>query len=517
MDQADATSSICNVPQLAKNKWVSVCSESCCDELKFDWPQASGEAVQVVSSRSGKKFQSISSLNAIAEESTRAQTTTIRLDLKETYQPVLGWGGAFTDSTAINTYNLNKSLSSRLIESYFGENGLQYNFGRVPIAGSDFSTRKYTYAETSGDFQLENWSLAAEDIDYKIPMIKEASQLCSSRGTELKLIASPWSAPAWMKTSNSLIRGSLIDDDKHYAAYTNYLLKFYRAYREKGIKFWGATIQNEAFSAFLPFYYFNSMTYTPSQMINFVVNHLGPALEAEGMGKDKFKLIVGDDSLGLVEPLSTRVLSDEQTQRYISGLAFHWYTSGNIVSYNRLNTLHDKVKDKIEFMMMSEACTGSMPLSKHVDLGSWDRGEAYALDIIEDMLRHTGAWIDWNMALDQQGGPNWSGNFVDSPIIVDKANNQFFKQPMYYALAHFSRFFKPGSVRIGSRVEAGGGSLSVVAVKIASTGHVVTNILNRSERPVKVNVQLGATYERQRQSIPVEIEGKSINSIILKL
>lgn len=514
-NNVDNISSSCNtVRQLAKNKWVCVCTEDSRDELKFDWPQVTGQAVQVVTSRSGKLFQVKSLTSTPVDRNEISSPAKVLLKLDELHQSVLGWGGAFTDAAAINTYKLSKNLSTKLIGSYFGDSGLQYNFGRVPIAGSDFSTRKYSYAETKDDFQLGSWALAPEDTEFKIPMIREAREMCTSRGVQLKLVASPWSAPAWMKTSANLVRGSLKDENKYYAAYTEYLLKFYRAYREKGIEFWGGTIQNEAIAAFMPFYYFNSMSYTPSQMTKFLVNFLGPALEAEGMGKDKFKLILGDDSLGFVEPLTTRVLSDERTHKYISGLAFHWYTSGWLMSYDRLNKLYEKVKDNIEFVIMSEACTGSIPMSRHVDLGNWDRGEAYAMDIIQDMLRHIGAWIDWNMALDPQGGPNWSGNFVDSPIIVDEASNQFFKQPMYYVLAHFSRFLKPGSIRIGSRVE-NEHNLDVLAVKNTETGHVIVNILNRSNKEVKVNVEIdGSGY---KQSVLATIESRSINSIVAKL
>lgn len=508
------TSNCTNLEQIARDKWVCVCTENSCDELEFDWPKDAGQAVQVVSSQSGKQF-SASNLDETSIDLEQVSRVKVSLNLSELHQSVLGWGGAFTDSAAINAYDLSENLTRKLIESYYGHGGLQYNFGRVPIGGSDFSTRKYTYDENKGDFELKGWSLAPEDTQFKIPMIQEARRLCESRGVQLKLFGSPWSAPTWMKTSGSVVRGSLIEDKKYYAAYANYLIKFYRTYRKYGIEFWGGTIQNEPVAAFLPFYWFNSMNWTPRQMSNFVANYLGPALEAEGMGKDKFKLIVGDDSLGFVEPLVTRVLANEAAQQYISGVAFHWYTSGSILSYDRLNSLYDQVKDKIEFMMMSEGCIGSSPFRKKVDLGSWDRGEAYALDIIEDMLRHTSAWIDWNLALDPNGGPNWSKNFVDSPIIVDKSRNLFYKQPMYYVLAHFSRFFKPGSIRVGSKVD-GREDLDVVAVQNDETGHLVANILNRSDKTVRVSLQIEGP-EREQSELAVTIEGKSMNSIILKL
>lgn len=533
----------CNekITSIEGHKWVCVCDENHCDEFRFRWPNEAGRAVQVVSSRAGKRFR-VSSLKLTnrtsedIEEESRISRPTVLLDLDQQHQSIMGWGGAFTDSTGINVFSLTAKLSRRILESYFGEHGLQYNFGRVPLGGTDFSTRMYSYNNHSGDFGQTHWALASEDLDYKIPMIKRAQELCANRGVHLKLLASPWSAPAWMKTSQSLVRGSLKDDERIYQSYVEYLLKFYRAYRENGIEFWGATVQNEPFAATLPLYSFNSMSFSDHQMIKLIGEYLGPALEAEGMGRDKFKLMVGDDSLGFIDEPVVHILSDPRVRRFVSGLAIHWYTSGSsLKSYERLTNVYERVKDQIEFVAMTEACNGFLPLSEKVDLGSWARGEAYAFDIIQDMLRETSAWIDWNMALSPTGGPSWANNFVDSPIIVDAKLNRFYKQPMYYVLAHFTRFFKPGSIRVSSQVKNIKESLQVLAAKSPDKSHLVVNILNRSEYDFIVDVLLdksttsssnskSKSKSKSNQSKQdshefkaVKVEAKSISSIILKL
>lgn len=469
--------------------------------------------------QSGRRFKArqlgeISTLNV-------KSTASIGVNLDDRQQEVLGWGAAFTDAATINIHSLSSKLSERLLSSYFGPNGLQYNFGRVPIGGSDFSTRAYSYADSNEpDVNLTRWSLAAEDLTYKIPTIKRATEMVEGNTTDgtnkLKLFASPWSPPKWMKTSNSFKRGHLIDRDDIYRSYANYLVKFYQSYRDHGIEFWGATIQNEPIAAYLPFYFFNSLQMSSSQTINFVTNYLGPALESFGYTKENFKLMVGDDSLGFINYQVPSVMENKLVQKYVSGLAFHWYTSGLVVPYDSLTKLVNKIKDKIEFVIMSEACQGAFLSFKHVDLGDWRRAESYANDIIEDFRRRTGAWIDWNLALDLEGGPNWSGNHVDSPIIVDKSKNEFMKQPMYYVLAHFSRFMRPGSVVVGSTVRSIR-DVSVIAAYVESTNHLVVNMLNKSNDRKRFPLEINKGDQRLYTLDGVELEPKSVSSMVINI
>ena len=508
------------------SKIICTCDKTNCDGLEFDWPSERGEARLVETTKSGRRFRSTTlnfSKDFEADES--SSISVIGVDLAREQQTIIGFGGAFTDAAAININSLSKPVRDKLLASYFGPTGLQYSFGRVPIAGSDFSTRAYSYDDANFiDYELKEWRLASEDLDHKIPVIKRALELAEDTAPKLKLFASPWSPPTWMKTSRSFERGHLIDDDRVYRAYANYLIKFYKAYRQNGIAFWGATVQNEPVAAYLPFYFFNSLQMSASETRRFVVDHLGPALEAEGFNKRNFKLMIGDDSLLFVNQM-TSLLDDFKVQKYVSGLGFHWYTSALLAPYSSLSKLTDSVKGKVDFVMMTEACNGAMTLwGKHVDLGSWDRGESYATDIIEDFRRQTNAWIDWNLALDEQGGPNWSGNFVDSPIIVNKDKDEFYKQPMYYALAHFSRFLRPNSVILASELENQNyfEKLMILAARNEETDHLIINILNTatSARKLQLKIKTNTTQggELLSQSLgPFQVEGKSINTLVLKL
>lgn len=506
-------------------KIVCVCNSKLgCGELNPQWPRTKGEAYLYESSEAGKRFD-VSNLNSgesrLPKKSDNMGEINIKVKLNMPQQSIMGWGGAFTDATGVNLKTLSPSMAENLLESYYGESGLQYNFGRVPIGGTDFSTRAYTYDDANKtDYKLSGWALATEDYHYKIPFIKRAMSLAKQTSSDgLKLFASPWSPPTWMKTNHDFARGSLIDEDKVYRSYAEYLMKFYDAYKANGINFWGATVQNEPLSSAFPFYTFNSLHYSNEQMIKFVSKYLGPALEGRGYTKENFNLMIGDDNLGLINNHVPEVMKDPEVQKYISGLAFHWYTSG-IVPYDALTEVVDAVKDKISFVLMTEACEGSQPLQKKVDLGSWSRGEAYAKDIIQDLNRRAQGWIDWNMALDPQGGPTWAKNFVDSPIIVNATSNEFYKQPMYYALGHFSRFFKPSSVVVATEVADKKWTLSndiySAAIQNDQTGHVVVNILNTSTTKKKVNILLEGNSGESSQIKAFAIDEKSLNSLILK-
>ena len=479
----------------------------------------------VQSTLSGRRFESndLTRLK-IAQQFAQTKAIHIRVDLDSERQSILGWGGAFTDSTGENLNNLPKNLSVRLIESYYGRNGLQYNFGRVPIGSTDFSSRLYSYDDSDEpDYNLTQWSLAEEDRRLKIPWIRKAMKIARGAGTDIKLFSSPWTPPTWMKTNNDFVRGHLIDDDRVYRSYTNYLMKFYDAYEKSGIHFWGATVQNEPIGAFMPYvYFFNSLQYDNEEYIKFITKYLGPALEARGWTKDKFKLMVGDDSLGFVNLQIPAIFRNPEVQKYVSGVAFHWYTSGSLVPYDYLSSMYEDTKDKVEFIMMTEACVGAQSIKK-VDLGSWNRGEAYARDIIEDLNRGVSGWIDWNMALNMQGGPSWAKNLVDSPIIVNANANEFYKQPMYYALAHFSRFFRPGSFRVVTEVKEGAfeffskPKVMAAAVVDKKTGHLVVNVLNTSREAQKINITVAGSKRLAPGLKSFTVEAKSLNSIVVKL
>lgn len=506
---------------IVDNNWsrqVCVCNESisCDDELKFEWPTKSKQTKIIRSSEQGERFHYVD-ISDYANyyqvyDHNEVKSATLRVSTSKRRQTIMGWGGAFTDAAGYHFSQLSPVLLDKILNSLFGSSGLEYNVGRVTIAGSDFSSRPYTYDDklnNEPDLELKNWSLTKEDLEYKIPFILKALELTHGN---LKLFASPWSPPTWMKDNGNIIRGHLLDSDDIYDAYARYLIKFFDAYEEKGIKFWGATIQNEPIASYNPLYFFNSLQMSADEAIRFVSKFYGPALEASNRTKSNFKLMVGDDSLGLINLQVGRVMADPSTAKYISGLAFHWYSDG-IVPYSVLDSLYESIKDKIDFVFMTEACNGDIPTDRGVKLGDWNRGEKYALDILNDLNHNTNAWIDWNMALDMSGGPNWANNFVDSPIIVDAKKGEYYKQPMYYALAHFSKLFKAGSQVIDIQLNSNHGGLTAIGVIDTYSGHLAINIINQYDEVAEVKIQIDDQYEIP----PIIVERKSITSVLTKL
>ncbi|VDL78212.1 unnamed protein product [Nippostrongylus brasiliensis] len=298
--------------------------------------------------------------------------------------------------------------------------------------GCDFSTREYSYAETPGDFALASFNLTEEDFLYKIPFIVQA-QLLS--GNKTRFFASPWSAPGWMKTNGRMKGGGRLrgdEDGPYYKAWANYFIRFFGEYHRNGVDFWGMTIQNEPEAGLDPNWGWQAMYFNARMERNFVKNLLGPALKSRSYTKN-IKLMINDDQRITLPEWADTVLNDTEAAKYVSGIAIHWYTD-KIKPASVLTTTHDRHPN--HFILGTEACTGYLPGEHKPLLGNWTRAEEYLTDIIEDLSNWVVGWTDWNLCLDMKGGPNWVGNFVDAPVIVDAAKQEYYKQPMWYAMAH---------------------------------------------------------------------------------
>lgn len=490
-----------------KGSTVCVCSAEHCDLPGSVAKQETGVAGVYESGKDGSRFLSTTiefSQVDINFTALPRSHSVIRMTPNVTYQEIIGFGGSFTDAVGSNMLRLKEPLRTKLLEAYYSEEGLNYNLGRVPIASTDFSMRVYSYADASDDFELANFSLGPEDIYLKIPFIQQAQEL--NKTDPLWLIASPWSAPAWMKTNNDMSgRGTLRGrpNSTYFKTWAQYFVKFFDAYRDHNISFWGLTPQNEPTSGFVPFYPFQTMGFTAASQRDFIKFDLGPALEAAGYGADKVKLLILDDQRVFLPYWANVVLADAEAAKYISGIAFHWYWN-HLRGAHVLTETHKRHPDK--FLLATEACEGSSSLSKNrVILGSWKRAESYALDIIQVLSHWTTGWIDWNLALDTMGGPNWAHNYVDAPIIVNVTSKEFYQQPMYYALAHFSKFLPRGSRRIESEPAR---KLDTIAF-LRPDNAIVLVILNR-----RSSLRTYTVVDEQLGNLNYSIPGNSIQTYI---
>ncbi|CAD6191920.1 unnamed protein product [Caenorhabditis auriculariae] len=481
---------------------VCVCNSTYCDEIEPLGTVQNGVVVVYRSTLDGDRLKRMSSkLRNRSKLRDFEANVTITVDARNQMQPIIGFGGAFTDAAGENLVALNDAARKKLLEAYFGRNGLEYNMGRVPIASCDFSVREYSYDDVSEDFGLKNFSLAQEDMDYKIPFIISAINLTQGN---LQLFASPWSAPGWMKTTGKMRGGGpLRNDSRVYKTYADYFVKFFEAYRSKGIQYWGLTIQNEPSTGADMDWRWQTMNFTAETMRDFLRGYLGPALKANEATRD-LKVMVLDDGRGLLPGWADTMFADPETAKYADGVAVHWY--GNLYSPAiLLSKTNEKHPDK--FLFATEACAGYAGHHGPI-MGDWFRAESYADDIITDLNNWVRGWTDWNLCLDETGGPNWVFNVVDAPIIVNRTAQEFYKQPMFYALGHFSKFFTRGSKRITVKVE---GSLAVSGTAVVlDGGQRALVLLNKASSNTSASIVDAATND----VIQLELPARSIHTVV---
>ncbi|XP_071959380.1 lysosomal acid glucosylceramidase-like [Antedon mediterranea] len=498
----------CKKKSFGKSSFVCECSSTYCDDVDQDFDTLPGQYVVYTSTKDSLRlFKNTSTL--VPDTEGKFGDLRLTIDRSVRHQTVLGFGGAFTDSATINIMNLSEPVQEHILNSYFSKSGIEYNLGRIPMASCDFSTRNYSYDDVPGDFELKNFALEMEDLTYKIPVIKRAMAVASR---DIKLFGSPWGPPYWMKTNQDMVGGAALYGEpggKYYETWALYFARFIEEYAKQDIDIWGLTGQNEPTAGEVERYPWQCLFFNASLQRDFIKMDLGPILEERGFGD--VKLMILDDQRFLLPGWVETVLNDKEAAKYVSGIGVHWYYD-DLVPATLLSQTHDLFPDY--FMLATEACEGYLPLDAAVILGSWERGEAYSKDIMEDMNNFVAGWVDWNLVLDMQGGPNWVRNFVDAPIIADFDNDTIYKQPMFYHLGHFSKFVQPDSVRIGVTTECvattGCNKFDSIAFELPDeSGRVATVVLNRNDKASDISV-----CESGVGCINANIEARSIQTFV---
>jgi len=455
-------------------------------------------------------------LTKISEFTPSENPSEIKINPDSTYQTITGFGGSFTESSAYLLNRLSKPNRDKILQAYFGEEGARYSLTRTHIASCDFSLNNYTYAPVEGDLTLENFSID-EDRDDLIPMIKEAMAI-SKEG--FKIIASPWTAPPWMKDNKSYVGGKLLPE--HYKTFALYFNKYLEAYKSEGIDIWGLTPVNEPHGNGNNW---ESMHFSPEEETDFVQNYLGPKLEAEGYGNVK---ILGYDQnrAGLKEWVDV-MFKDEASSKYFAGTAIHWYESTYDYFPEDLQYAHNKAPEK--YLIETEGCVDAeVPKwqddawywSKEATDWGWDWAPEdqkylhpkyvpvyrYARDIIGSLNNWVDGWVDWNMVLDRQGGPNWFENWCVAPVIVDPDTDEVYFTPLYYTMAHFSKYIRPEAKVID--VINSDDDLMVTAAKNPD-GTIAVVVLNQSTEAKNFNISIGD------KNTNISISPKAIQTITL--
>lgn len=393
---------------------------------RIDWTAT----IYLTAEDTGQKLANIGEASAVDLPQPSEAQQTIFVDPSKTFQTVVGIGGALTDAAAETFYKLPKEVQKEILRAYFDpQNGIGYTLGRTHIDSCDFSSESYTYQDKP-DAGLKDFSIA-HDLKYRIPFIKEA--LATAGENNLTLFASPWSPPAWMKDNNNMLLGGKLKPE-YYDAWADYYVKFIKAYAGLGVPIWGLTVQNEPMATQT----WESCTYTAEEERDFVKNHLGPALARAGLQGEK--LMIWDHNRNLIYQRAKTVLDDPAAAKFVWGVAYHWYVGDHFENVKRVHEAYPNTH-----LFFTEGCHGKFNFDQ---INDWKWGEKYGESMINDFNDGVAGWTDWNVLLDQHGGPNHVQNFCFAPIHADTTTGQLYFMNSYFYIGHFSKFVRPGARRI---------------------------------------------------------------------
>ena len=417
----------------------------------------------------------------------------ININPNEKFQTITGFGGAFTESSAYLLNRLSAGNRKKIMNAYFSEEQANYSLTRTHINSCDFSLKQYAYAMVDNDINLEHFSIEEDKKNNLIAMILEAKSI-SKEG--FNIIASPWTAPPWMKDNKTWVGGKLLPE--YNDTWALYFSKYIDAYKKEGITIWGLTVENEPHGNGNNW---ESMLFSPKEMTDFVQNYLGPKLEKDGKGD--VKILGYDQNRAGLQEWVDEMFRDEKSSKYFAGTAIHWYESTYDYFPEALQYAHNKAPNK--YLIETEGCVDSEIPKWKDDAWYWQKEATdwgwdwaseqdkhlhpkyapvnrYATDIIGCLNNWVDGWIDWNMVLDKQGGPNWFKNWCVAPIIVDPDKDEVYITPLYYTMAHFSKFIRPGGIKIGCTTSTSSEIMTTAVKNLdGSIALVVFNPTNQSQ------------------------------------
>ncbi|MBS3767880.1 MAG: glycosyl hydrolase [Candidatus Cloacimonetes bacterium] len=523
----------------------------------------------IITAESGEKLAK--------QENVRFQNGSCAGNVIEVYpdkpkQKIVGIGTSFTESSAFVLAHLDDDKRAEVMQNIFGKNGTNFTLTRTHIGACDFTVNgKYSYNDVPDDSLLKHFNITPDlegfdkvkhpnikDENYDLlPMIKEALAIKNNQAdTELKIIASAWTAPAWMKDIEEwYIQGS---DENNWQGtggslkpefipvYADYLVKYLNSYKNEGVNIWGITPVNEPHGNNGQW---ESMHFTPKSQNSFIKNHLGPALHSSG--NEDVKILIYDQNRDGMEKWTDLIFSDPETAPFVYGLAVHWYSSTFKVYENIFDKIHKKFPNYA--IIHTEGCIDD--LGKDASNGvadpinfkesgwfdndkfwwnknatdwaysvTWEGVDTslhpaytpvhrYARDIIVGIDHWLKGWIDWNIVLNKKGGPNHVGNFCGAPIMIDTKKQYVYYTPLYYILAQFSKTIRPGdrAVKTMQNTENLGKNALHACATINSEDMLSVQLLNTTKKPIEYKLQIG------NQFAVINITANSIQTVRIQL
>lgn len=458
-------------------------------------PSASSATLEVHTTASGTNERlALTATTTLSPGSQPGESdVSVFIDPTKVYQTLLGIGGAITDASAEVFAKLAPKDQERLLTAYYDpQAGIGYSLARTTIHSSDFSSASYTYVE-EGDATLATFSIA-HDRSFRIPLLRRA---IAAAGGHLTLFASPWSAPAFMKTNASMLQGGQLKPE-FADAWARYYTLFIRAYEHEGIPIWGITVQNEPMAT----QRWESMILSAEDERDFLKNHLGPVMAQAGLANRK--IIVWDHNRDLMTQRARVIFDDPEASSYAWGMGFHWYETwtGGAPMHVNVGAVHRAWPAK--HLLLTEASVEGFDPAR---LQSFANAERYGAALINDFNQGAEGWTDWNILLDERGGPNHVGNFCFAPVHADTHTGELTFTPSFFYLGHFSKFIRPGA----HRVEAASSRSNLLTTAFVNPdGALAAVVMNQTDEDVVYNFFVGQDETR------VTVPAHAIQTLVLR-
>lgn len=424
-------------------------------------------------------------LSFVADDGREQQIINLYPDVE--FQIFEGFGGAFTDSAGYVYAQMDQTSQKEMLSNYYGYDEMNYQLGRIHADSCDFFVEQYEAMSDPTDRELNSFSLARTE-KYILPMITDAQQIL---GQPIELMLSPWSPPAFMKTNGKRSHGGKLKPE-YDDFWADYLCRYIQELRAKGFHVHRMSIQNEPKATQT----WDSCIYTPKEERDFLKNHLHPALMRHGL--EDVEIFIWDHNK---ERLYERacIILDEETTPLVAGLAFHWYSGDH---FETLELVRKHFPDKK--LILSEACIEYNKFDKEDGLSS---AQKYAHDIIGNLNAGMCAFYDWNLVLDETGGPNHVGNLCDAPYLYNAGKRKLIERNTLAYIWHFSHFIVPGAVHIGlSRYTT---LLETTAFKNPD-GTLICVLLNQETEEMPIYLRC------KGQIAQIILPACSINTVIIK-
>jgi glucosylceramidase len=482
----------------------------------------------VQSSGAGDRLRALPALQFT--DGRASERVQLRVEITKPRQEILGIGSALTEASAYVLAQLPPATRTQVLEGLYGPTGADYTMTRTHIGACDFTLHgNYSYDSVRGDTALAHFTLApdrqgfalARDSTYALQrLLQDALRLQPS----LKIVASPWTAPPWMKDNDKYYEpgpggGHLLP--QYQETFARYTARYVRECKAAGIPIWAVTPENEPLGVGGQW---ESMEMGAEELRDYIGYHLGPALAPLGVRILQYDQNRGTDAVRY----SRAALGDKRCSAYVFGSAVHWYDSTFDPTTPTLDAIHAMAPGKP--LLHTEGCIDALGnktnspdghfrgwrndawwWSREATDWGWDWAPAknkphhpkyvpvnrYARDIIDGMNHWLAGWIDWNAVLDSRGGPNHRSNFCGAPVMVDTAAAEPYVTPIYDVMAHFSRYIRPGDHVLTSSLATPGlaaDDLHALAVLDAGGEHLTVVALNTSDAPIAWAIQVGRRH-----------------------